>query len=54
MKKKFSCIANPYIVGEFIIESEDATISLRLSEANFADDDETKEAIDFILSKLNS
>jgi hypothetical protein len=54
MGKKFSCIPNPYIVGEFIIESEDGIISLRMSEALFADDDETKQAIDFILSKLNA
>lgn len=54
MKKQFSCIQNPYIKGEYLIEDEQGTITLRLSEAIFADDEERDTCIEFILSKLNA
>ena len=53
--KNFSCIPNPYIQGEFLIENEIGnTVTLRLSDANFADDNERDAAIKFILAKLNA
>lgn len=54
MKTQFSCIPNPYIKGEYLIEDQNGTITLRLSEALFTDDNERDAAIQFILSKLNA